>query len=488
MAHSTNRIKSKDRRIRIVVFLLVSFSLLLSGCKILEPIGSIEVKSTPTGAHVVLDGSVTGETTDCILENVKEGEHAVSLTKGGYANWDTTVSVVQNKLTMINIALQNTSRGSIQVNSTPVGATIWLDSVNTNSVTNHLLINVPAGNHTIQLLKNGYVTWQQAVTVNRRQTATVNATLTPASGSLEIISFPTGAAIYLDGLNTGQVTNYLFTDVPVGIHALKLTKTGYMDWDTITTIYQDTKTVWFDTLIPAPNTPTNLALTPGVDGISVILTWKASVSQVDGYYIYFSSTPGTETSGCYLGASIGTSFTHTDPSRVGYYHVRSHTGTMVGYPSNVVDDLPVVSSSNAIIHEYEGFAPAGYGWSSSGLGTDYPWSPNSQADIFLWGGVTAPGIDPMWIASAAENPWNGSRQTGIADVGSAAFDDQTLAPTAGSGTYIASADAIVGHVYFLQSCDGNFIKIRVETITGTYPNRTLDFKYSYQKLPGLRLF
>lgn len=67
--------------------------------------------------------------------------------------------------------------GSIQVNSTPTGATIYLDGVNTGNKTNSTLTGVDPGNHTIKLTKDAYVDYSASVSVSAGQTATVNATL-----------------------------------------------------------------------------------------------------------------------------------------------------------------------------------------------------------------------------------------------------------------------------------------------------------------------
>ncbi|MFQ6083829.1 MAG: PEGA domain-containing protein [Candidatus Aminicenantia bacterium] len=71
--------------------------------------------------------------------------------------------------------------GSIQVNSTPTGATIWLDGSNTGQTTNATLTNVSVGSHTIKLVKERYQDWETTVNVQKNQTSTVNATLKPGS-------------------------------------------------------------------------------------------------------------------------------------------------------------------------------------------------------------------------------------------------------------------------------------------------------------------
>ena len=55
-------------------------------------------------------------------------------------------------------------------------------------------------------------------------TASVTITVGAAFGSIDINSDPTGAKVYLDGVDTGSVTPYVITHVDVGIHTIKLDK------------------------------------------------------------------------------------------------------------------------------------------------------------------------------------------------------------------------------------------------------------------------
>lgn len=51
------------------------------------------------------------------------------------------------------------------------------------------------------------------------------------TGNIQVSSTPTGAAIYLDGSNTGQTTNATLTDKSPGSHTVKLVKDGYEDYE-----------------------------------------------------------------------------------------------------------------------------------------------------------------------------------------------------------------------------------------------------------------
>jgi sugar lactone lactonase YvrE len=67
--------------------------LLLAKSKKEEKKGSIDVRSTPEGARVFLDGSDTGKVTNTRLDNVSPGTHSVTLKLQGYSDYTTNVTV-----------------------------------------------------------------------------------------------------------------------------------------------------------------------------------------------------------------------------------------------------------------------------------------------------------------------------------------------------------------------------------------------------------
>ena len=69
------------------------------------------------------------------------------------------------------------SAGSIQVNSSPSGAQVFLDGRDTGQVTNTTLTGISPGSHEIEVSKEGYVDYTETVSVASGQTARVEATL-----------------------------------------------------------------------------------------------------------------------------------------------------------------------------------------------------------------------------------------------------------------------------------------------------------------------
>ncbi len=140
--------------------------------------------------------------------------------------------------------------GAIYVESNPTGADVYLDGQSTGKKTNCNLENVKIGGRTIKLTKSGYLDWQQTVTVNQGQTSTVDATLTTTTGNIQVNSTPTEAKIYLDGTDTGNLTDCLLTNLAAGNHSIKLTKSGYADWQQTVTVNPGQTTTVNATLDP----------------------------------------------------------------------------------------------------------------------------------------------------------------------------------------------------------------------------------------------
>lgn len=67
--------------------------------------------------------------------------------------------------------------GSIQVNSSPSGAQVFLDGRDTGQVTNTTLTGISPGSHEIEVSKEGYMDHTETVSVASGQTARIDATL-----------------------------------------------------------------------------------------------------------------------------------------------------------------------------------------------------------------------------------------------------------------------------------------------------------------------
>ncbi len=69
--------------------------------------GNIQVNSTPSGADIRLDGEETELQTPSLFEDMAVGEHTIQLRMVGYADFDTTVTVIAEQTTTVNITLES---------------------------------------------------------------------------------------------------------------------------------------------------------------------------------------------------------------------------------------------------------------------------------------------------------------------------------------------------------------------------------------------
>jgi formylglycine-generating enzyme required for sulfatase activity len=226
---------SKTLRWILAVSCAVGFALV--ACKAgLRPgkvhCGALQLNTTPTGAQVWLDTAALGDTTDCLIDSVPAGKHTIKLLKPGYLSLSIVVEVVEGRTATVETTLAAVAYGGVQVNSSPTGAAVWLDTAATGDTTNCLLDSIVAGIHSLKLVKSGFADWYGSVTVVAGQTAQVTAVLASGQGALQVSSVPTGATVWFDSANTGQYTNCLFANLAAGPHELRLTKAGFEDWDT----------------------------------------------------------------------------------------------------------------------------------------------------------------------------------------------------------------------------------------------------------------
>jgi hypothetical protein len=100
--------------------------------------------------------------------------------------------------------------GSINVNSTPPGAKVYLDNDDTEQVTPIVLTNVEVGKHTIKLDLYHYKIWEDTnIKINKDETTYLNSALTYAPK--ETIALQPGA----EGKDTMVVSSF-YADTPFG--------------------------------------------------------------------------------------------------------------------------------------------------------------------------------------------------------------------------------------------------------------------------------
>jgi len=170
--------------------------------------------------------------------------------------------------------------GSIQVSSYPSGATATLDGLAWQYTPCTFTSVIAGSSHTVQVSMSGYQPYTTTVYVSGGQTSYVNTNLVPNppypnTGSLNVVTTPTGADIYVDGRYMAQTPSVIPGLVP-GSHSLRLHKAGYDEYVKTFTVYAGQQTPVSVTMNPQQ---------PHVGSIEVASTPAGSALYLDGNYM-----------------------------------------------------------------------------------------------------------------------------------------------------------------------------------------------------------
>ena len=142
--------------------------------------GIMDLQSVPDGASVTVNGDYRGKT-PLVVSGLSPSTYTVTFSRPGFGDMYAQVIVQGGKNSEVIANLQPDA-GSLAVNSTPPGARVLLDQTYAG-LSPVLLENISAGNHTIGLEKDGYVTAARQVSLTAGQTTPVDVVLDPVPAS-----------------------------------------------------------------------------------------------------------------------------------------------------------------------------------------------------------------------------------------------------------------------------------------------------------------
>ena len=199
--------------------------------KVLTPalqmkVGSISVMSEPTKAKIYLDGKDVGNTHN-IIRSVAPGTHEVEVRMEGYEVWRESVDIEAGKHRALTARL-NIEAGSINIESTPANARIYLDGENVG-ITPETITNLKPGKYKVEVKMDGYEVWHENVKLDIGKHKALTATLQIMKGSISIESEPANAKIFLDGKEFG-ITPAMRRHIDPGKHKVEVMMEGYEVW------------------------------------------------------------------------------------------------------------------------------------------------------------------------------------------------------------------------------------------------------------------
>jgi hypothetical protein len=183
--------------------------------------GGVLIKTRPKGASVKMDGVPVKGTTPLTITDLAPGEHLLEITKGD-DRYTGKVLVKADDYTTVNLALKK-ARVRLEVVSDPPEATILLNGMEMGR-TPKILPPVKAGEHVIELQKEGYLSEKQSLRLGAATSRqTIRLSLKKAA-FLTVQSDPAGARVEVDGVVVG--TTPIRVAVGTGDHGVKVDHPG----------------------------------------------------------------------------------------------------------------------------------------------------------------------------------------------------------------------------------------------------------------------
>ncbi len=140
--------------------------------------GTLVLNTSPSDASVLIEDVYRGMT-PLRIDRIDPGTYRVTFSLSGFAKVSLPAGVDSAKTTEVSVDLMPLT-GSLNITTSPPGTLILIDRV-ASGVSPLSFPNVTVGNHTLTLVKEGYITAEHEVTVREDRTTQINISLFPAS-------------------------------------------------------------------------------------------------------------------------------------------------------------------------------------------------------------------------------------------------------------------------------------------------------------------
>ena len=191
--------------------------------------GALYIDSNPQGAKIFLQGTFNNQYTPATINNLASDSYDIKVEVEEGVDSSFVLAVKSNLTTSASIDFYE-KMGKCYFQTTPSGAVIYLDNLNTNSFTPALVGYLKAGIHNYKLALNNYII-EDSFLISQGQliNITYDFNLLLPKGSRFLNSSPVGAQISVDGTNTGKVTPDSVTGLAPGTHTVAFSLAGYRD-------------------------------------------------------------------------------------------------------------------------------------------------------------------------------------------------------------------------------------------------------------------
>jgi hypothetical protein len=184
--------------------------------------GGITVTSRPPGAQVEIDGRALARPTPAVAIDLGPGAHRVRVGKDGLAPVERMVTIAAGEHAVVDVSLAS-GRRTVQVRSTPTGASVFLDGQLALGQTPTNVEVVDDDFHELRVELTGYRPVRRRLTPDDHDPV-LSVPLEPETRprSSLVVDSNGAAEVWVDGVDTGVTTPTLPLEVPAGAHAVEV--------------------------------------------------------------------------------------------------------------------------------------------------------------------------------------------------------------------------------------------------------------------------
>lgn len=213
--------------------------------------GTLAIESNVNNAAIYIDNVFRGITQLGSSTNLGDtkGIHTLRLEAEGFATFEQVVNLTAGQITKVNAPLrQLSSRGTVEFNSTPSGATVYLNGANIG-VTPISAKSFSTGSYTAIFKLAGHADSQANFTLGLNEYEIVTSSMPAVTGSLVFRSAKANSRLYINGDDYGEMS-------PTQLRTVQNLKEGNYEVTVITPGY----TTFFDEIYVTPGRYSEIVL------------------------------------------------------------------------------------------------------------------------------------------------------------------------------------------------------------------------------------
>jgi hypothetical protein len=196
----------------------------------------LDLQSAPDGSATAGEAFIDGVDRGSVPNSFElvAGRHQVEVRKQGYKQFNDWIELAEGERRTREISLERAElpTGTLLVTS-DAGGEVWVDGVR-KDVAPAIITGIPAGDHVVEVRKEGITPWRQTVTIAAGQQSKMAAVFGAAAvapppsndASIRVLASEPDVEVFFDGEDKGRAP-ITVTSVKPGQHVIEGRKTKY---------------------------------------------------------------------------------------------------------------------------------------------------------------------------------------------------------------------------------------------------------------------